>query len=372
MAIQPVAFLLSLGTWPINYSASPAQFASDLVDRLTITPSAPWTAFQLVTNNPQGNITNIGPQLYDNGNGMRWEVYNSGTAQYVPLTVDGAGIINDTIPLSAMGTQTPGGIFIYDASGNPTTLAPASMVTGPTWVSGHTYNVGQYVTSPITSFTYLCTSGPVTSSTDPSADSTHWTVQSSTTTGDVLTQSTGGLPAWQALPGPTGSSNFEITLSAPQSFTSSSGGTTTTVQFNTSKFVNGSVTFTSGSFLVNISANQTWYFYTQAQFDYAGSAGFWQVTTNIVSSGGQVIGGLVNSPGEYVQSLTQSGTTPFAVTPTSSGIARSGTHASGIMAPVSTATTVLVQVVCVETPGSTNISMQLNSSNQRFGGFRIS
>jgi hypothetical protein len=344
---SPVSFLLSLATFPVNYTATPQQFAIDLVDRLTITPSAPWNSFLVGTLIP---TSNQGPVLFDTGSGMKWLVWNDGTGAYVDLVVQGDGIVNESVPLSAMAAQTPGGIFIYDASGNPTTLAPATAVTGPTWVSGHTYQVGQYVTSPITGFVYLCTSGPVTSGTDPSLDSVHWTVQPSTTSGDVLTQSNSGIPTWQALPSAVGAANFELVLSAIQNFTTSPGGSLQTVNFNTAKFLNG-VLFNNTLFSVQIPANQQWYFYFQGQFDYSGAASFWQVTANITSSAGPVVGGILNSAG---------------------ALPRAGMSVSGIMPVQSTATTVLVQLLPIETPGSTDLSMQLNANNNRFGGFRIS
>ena len=89
--------------------------------------------------------------------------------------------------------------------------------------------------------------------------------------------------------------------------------------------------YNTGAFSVNVGANQTWYFYVQAQFDYTGTAPTWQATVNIVSSGGQVIGGLINSVGGYVGlPIVQSGTTPFAVTGTVQGVPRQGIHVSGV------------------------------------------
>lgn len=340
----PVQFSLSLAPFPVNYSATPQVFAQDLINRLTITPSAPWSSFQYGGSLP---TSDIGPVLFNANGAYEWKVWNVGSGTYVDLVVQGDGIVNNSIPLSAMGTQTPGGIFTYDASGKPTTLAPSTAPTGPNWVSGTTYVPGNYVT--YLGVVYICILG-VSGSTAPNSDTTHWTAQSAVTTGAVLTQSSAGLPVWLALPASSGASSFELTNSGIQIFTSSPSGTTTTMQFNTTKFMTGT-SYNAGAFSVNIGANQSWYFYVQVQFDYAGTPPTWQASVNIVSSGGQSIGGLIN-----------------AVTP----LPRQGMFVGGVMSPSAGATTVLAQAVMVETPGSTNLSMQLNSANQRFGGFRLS
>ena len=183
----------------MNYNNTPQGFAQDLINRLTITPSAPWSSFQ---NGGTIPTSNVGPVLYDpNGTGGEWKVWNTATGAYVDLVVQGDGIVNDTIPLSAIGTQTPGGIFTYDASGNPTTLAPSTAPTGPNWISGASYVVGNYVT--YSGVVYLCILA-VTGTTIPPSDATHWQAQASVTTGAVLTQSSAGLPVWMALPSSAG------------------------------------------------------------------------------------------------------------------------------------------------------------------------
>ena len=240
---SPVSFLLSLSTFPVNYTATPQQFAQDLVDRLTITPSAPWNSFQV---GAVVSSSNIGPILYDLGNGMKWIVWDDATGDYAELTVDGTGVLNNSIPLSALAKQVPGGLLSYDASGNPVVISPA--------VSG---------------------------------------------TGYVLTQQASGLFQPVALPTSPGSTYFEVTNSGILTFVSSTAPaapTAQTVGFN-SVLAQSGVVFDVTNHWVPIPSGQVWYFFFQVQLDYAGSSTTWQVTANITTSTAQVVGGLVNSAG---------------------------------------------------------------------------
>ena len=384
---SPVSFLLSVATFPANYSATPQQFAQDLVNRMTVVPSAPWNSFQVGALVPSSDM---GPVLYDTGHGMQWLTFDrQGTGSYVNLIIDGGaatvanggitnsggsllggGLLVGSVAINALAPGAAGGILTYDASGNPTVTPPAAAVSGPNWNAGNTYQQGQYVT--YSSNVYYCYNGPVTSSTNPASDTTHWQLQPSTTSGMVLTQSSTGLPTWMALPASAGASNFELTLSASQTgLTSSPSGTNNTLQFNTVKFINGCTT-NGGSYGINIGASQTWFLYFQGQFEYnTGTPPTWQATVSIVNSvSGQAIGGVTNSVGNYSLIASQSGTTPFAVTYTNNSVTRQGVHASGIMYPVA-ASIVNVVVNLVETPGSSNISLSNNASTTRFGGYRI-
>ena len=153
---SPVSFLLSVATFPANYSATPQQFAQDLVNRMTVVPSAPWNSFQVGAVVP---TSNLGPVLYDAGNGMKWLVWDAATGAYINLLVDGGaatgpnggnglggGLLTGSVAIGALAPGAAGGILTYDASGNPTVTPPAAAVSGPNWISGNTYQQGQYVT----------------------------------------------------------------------------------------------------------------------------------------------------------------------------------------------------------------------------------
>ena len=386
----PVSFNLSLAPLPANFNGTPQDWATAVVNRLTITPSAPWSSFQ---NGGTIGSSNVGPILY---NGMQWKVWSTATGSYVDLVVAGGGLVNNSVPLSAMSTQTPGGLFIYDASGNPTTLAPSTAPTGPNWISGATYSIGQYVT--YAGLVYLCVLG-TSGTTAPSSDGTHWTVQSSTTTGNVLTQSSAGLPVWQALPAAAGAANFEVNLGADQVVPSGPTGPTTTLNFNTVEFANG-CTYDTVNKQVTLPANQTWYLYLDTQYNYqiSNAAPAWASGTSY-------------TPGTYVtysSSLYQCTTAVSGSTPPNSdtshwlpavsdygiqidqylmsssgrqiGIAntffallgRGGLHTGGIFPSTGSAQTVYCNVQVVENnASSTALTFEANGNNTRFGGFRI-
>lgn len=268
MAPPPVSFLLSIGTFPVNYSATPQQFAIDLVNRLTVTPSAPWNSFQVNTTTAIGSITNVGPVLYDNSNGAEWQVYNRSTGQYTVLTVEGSGLVNNSVPLSALATQTPGGLLSYNASGAPTVIAPA--------VSG---------------------------------------------TGFVLTQQGSGLFAPTAPPNAPGSSYFETfpsTSSQSIPFTSG-GGSNTTLAFNTVRFDSTSTFNTTGNYFT-VPANQVWFLYACCQLDWTGATSGNLLQVVIELAGSSTVGTLYNysaplgRAGAYTSAIITPGASPQNVT----------------------------------------------------------
>lgn len=387
----PVTFNLSLAPFPVTFEGTPQEWAEAVVDRLTIAPSEPWSSFQ------NGGIiptSNVGPVLY---NGVQWMVWNVSTGAYENLVVDGGGLISNTVPLSALSTSTPGGLFYYDASGLAATLAPATAPTGPTWISAHSYVAGQYVT--YSGLVYLCILN-VASTTPPPSDATHWTAQSATTTGSVLTQSSAGLPVWQPLPVATGGNNFEVTGNTDTNIPTGPSGPTTTLPFNSVTFINGGVTYNTGTYAVSLGANQTWFLYCTVQFNYQISniAPAWS-SGNSYSVGAYVI----YSSTLYQCTSATSGTTPppsdtahwilatssYNVQMTlqfnsSAGpikgyvdtfnavLGRGGIANSAIMPPQSSAQTVTVSLTCVESNSSTTaLTFEANANDTRFGGFRI-
>ncbi len=255
----PVTFNLSLAPLPANANQmTPQQWAQAVVDRLTIAPSAPWSSFQ---NGGSIGTSDVGPILYL---GKQWKVWDPGTGAYIDLVVDGGGIIARTITLNAWADQTPGGLSYYDASGHAAVLAPATVPTGPNWVSGTTYVVGNYVT--YLGVVYRCILG-VSGATPPNADATHWVANSSVTTGDVLTQSSAGLPTWMPLPAPITNTYIEVLLSSDQAFITD--GTSIVLNFNTVKASNG-VTFDATNHRIPVTAGSVWFFW--AAFEILDSA----------------------------------------------------------------------------------------------------
>jgi hypothetical protein len=120
---SPVAFTVTSAPLPVNFSGTPQEFATALVDRLTVTPSVPWSAF--ITGGTIPTSDN-GPLLYNAGAGNKeWRVWDTGTGAYTYLLTNGAGLLAGSIPLSKLTTDisTASTVLIRNASGVPTTLA---------------------------------------------------------------------------------------------------------------------------------------------------------------------------------------------------------------------------------------------------------
>ena len=114
-----VTFTLTLAPLPINFNGTPQQFGDALVNRITITPSTPWSSF--ITGSVVPTSDN-GPLLFNAGSGNKeWRVWDTGLGAYTYLVVNGAGIVAGTIPLAALATDnsTAKTVFIRDASGVP-------------------------------------------------------------------------------------------------------------------------------------------------------------------------------------------------------------------------------------------------------------
>ena len=223
----PVAFNLTLGAVPANYSATPAQFAADLVARLTITPTAPWSSFQ---NGGAVPTSNVGPVLL---NGVQWLVWNSSSSAYVDITVAGDGIVAGSVPITALAAGTANSVLAYNYLGVPTYANPGSI-------------------------------------------------------GQVLTQGA-TVPTFQDLPAAPGAQYFEAYPSAASTTitVSAGGGTNNTLPFNTVRTDPTSAFNTSGNY-VTIPANQVWVLYASVQIDWTASSGNLQLTLSFNNINGSL------------------------------------------------------------------------------------
>lgn len=115
-----VAFTLTLAPLPVNFNGTPQDLAQAIVDRITITPSIPWSAFITGSVIPGSNQ---GPLLYNSGSGDKeWRVFDTGTGLYTYLTVNGAGLIAGSVPLSKLATDLVNAksVFTLNQLGVPT------------------------------------------------------------------------------------------------------------------------------------------------------------------------------------------------------------------------------------------------------------
>jgi hypothetical protein len=135
----PVSFNLSLAPLPINFQGTPQQWATAVVDRLTITPTAPWSSF---LNGGSIPSSDNGPVLYGGVNGPEWRVWNGSLGAYQVLNVNGNGLIANTVQLGAIATQDANALLGTNSSGAVTVIDPSTngylmtMVSGaPAWAS---------------------------------------------------------------------------------------------------------------------------------------------------------------------------------------------------------------------------------------------
>jgi len=230
----PVDFNISLAPLPNNFSGTPQQLATAIVDRLTIAPTAPWSAFQNGGSIPSSDV---GPVLL---NGTEWRVFDVGLGAYTFATQNGAGLVNNTVPLSKLVGGTSGSLLYYNGLSRPAEL--------------------------------LASTG---------------------TNGQTLTL-VAGLPAWQTPPPLVTSNYFEVTLGSEQPITTD--GNNNVVEFNSVRF-QSNVVFDTAGFRVPMPAGSVWMFYVQLQVDdTAATSTNVQFITNIqsVNNPGAVASTLTN------------------------------------------------------------------------------
>lgn len=210
---SPVQFNVTLAPLNANFSGTPAQWATEVANRLTITPQEPWNSFQVTDPTAPPPVgSNVGPVLVG---GREWRVYNTSTGAYTFHTQNGAGLVNATVPLTKLSAGTAGSVLIYDGTGRPAELLAASGVGG-----------------------------------------------------QVLTLVGGNTPTWvdSFVPGGT---YFEATLGTNQSV--NTNGSVQLVEFDTSR-EEANVTFDTANSRVPVPANQVWFFYCQLMLEDSGAA----------------------------------------------------------------------------------------------------
>lgn len=203
----PVTFNISIAPLPSG-TFTPQQIATAIADRLTVTPAAPWSSFQ---NGGSIPLSDVGPVLLD---GQEWRVFNTGSGAYTYHRQNGAGLVDNTVPLSKLTAGTAGSILIYDGSGRPVELPTAGAVDG-----------------------------------------------------QVLTR-VGGMPLWANTYVPA-VSRFETTLTADQGINTS--GSPTLLNFNLVRD-QATVTFDTANKRIACPANSFWFFYCALELEDTGAA----------------------------------------------------------------------------------------------------
>lgn len=200
----PVEFTLSLAPLDVNFEGSLQDFATAIVDRLTITPSEPWSSFQ---NGGAIPSSDVGPVLYQ---GKEWRVFDSDTGAYTYHRQHGSGLIDATLPLSKVVVGTAGSVLAYNGDGNLSEI-------------------------PIG------------------------------TAGYVLT-SVGGAPAWAVIPPRPTMKYFEATRTTTNQALETDGASPQIVAFNGVNKQSG-VTFDTTNYRVPVAAGELWHFYCYLQIE---------------------------------------------------------------------------------------------------------
>lgn len=229
----PVTFEVSLASLPSTFEYTPQQLAVAIAERMTVTPSVPWSSFLNGTTIP---TSDNGPVLY---NGNEWRVWDAGLGAYTYLKIQGSGLVDATVTKAKMAAGTAGSVLIYDALGRPAELLASAGVDG-----------------------------------------------------QVITR-VAGVPTYADTYVP-GKVQFEAALTADQALNTS--GTTTVVSFDAVKF-DTNVTFNTADKRIPVTANSFWFFYVALQIEDTGAASTdVQVDLKIRLNGGTGPGQVVSYP----------------------------------------------------------------------------
>lgn len=109
---NPVQFNITAGAVPENFEGGLQATLNMFAERLIIAPSVPWSSFVLGPAQPSSNV---GPWFKD---GEELRVWSDTLATYIPVKVNGTGILPGTLPLSAFEQLTPQQVLISDINGN--------------------------------------------------------------------------------------------------------------------------------------------------------------------------------------------------------------------------------------------------------------
>lgn len=109
----PVTFTITVASLPPGWEGDPMALLTAFAERLTISPSEPWSSF---INGGAQPSSDVGPFL---AGGVEWKVWSSGLGTYTFATQNGAGIVNATITRAKWADDTPNSVFVTDAAGRP-------------------------------------------------------------------------------------------------------------------------------------------------------------------------------------------------------------------------------------------------------------
>lgn len=109
----PVQFTITIASLPPGFSGTPQDLASAIADRLSISPSVPWSSF---VNGGAQPSSDVGPWLKL---GEQWKVWDPTGGTYIDATQDGSGLVAATVTLDKIATTTPKTALLFDASGRP-------------------------------------------------------------------------------------------------------------------------------------------------------------------------------------------------------------------------------------------------------------
>src|SRR5690242_7083459 len=87
----PVEFTISMSSLPSGFTGDPQELADAIAERLTITPSEPWSSF---INGGAEPTSDVGPWLRL---GQEWRVWDVGLGAYTYHVQNGAGLVDGTV-----------------------------------------------------------------------------------------------------------------------------------------------------------------------------------------------------------------------------------------------------------------------------------
>lgn len=122
---SPITFDVTAGAIPDGFEGDLQALLNLFASRLIIAPSVPWSAFQLGEAQPSSNQ---GPWFKD---GRELRVWSDDAGTYVPVTIDGSGVVPETLPLSAIVDLPPQQVLISDIDGRASYIggAPGQVCT---------------------------------------------------------------------------------------------------------------------------------------------------------------------------------------------------------------------------------------------------
>lgn len=220
----PVQFNVSISPMPVREAWTAQQLATDIADRLTVSPADSWTAFQVISSTVGVAPTaDYGPVLLSANSGTYsgktvWLRWDSSTGAYKHVDLDGAYLLDASVTLAKLAdVSAAGSVLITDATKTISELTAASGSSG-----------------------------------------------------QVLTLVGGTTPTWVDTFVPSAPGNyFEANMTAPQVI--NTGGVLEIVEFDNAR-IDPSSQFDAANFRFQVSEGEIWYFYAQVQVADSGAA----------------------------------------------------------------------------------------------------